>query len=463
MAETATSLAGPRRIHVVGAGGSGMSGIITVLAAMGHSVTGSDLRPSPVLDRLAASGIGVGTGHDPQRVATADLVAASTAVPGDDPELAEARRLGIPVLRRAEILAAICRERRVIGVAGTHGKTTTSSMLAVLLDAAGWDPSYIIGGDIAGVGPGARWGRGEWMVVEADESDGTFLELGAEAVVVTSVEADHLEHFGDLAALTAAFDRFVAEAPGPKVISADDAGAAGVAARAVAAGVGAVERFGVDASADWQLVGAEAGRSAITFSALHGGIRTGPVRLGVPGMHNARNAIAALAVAVGVGVDAGVAAVALEHFAGVGRRFEWRGERAGVTYVDDYGHLPGEVRAAIAAARDGGWGRVVAVFQPHRYSRTAALWATFADAFDDADVVVVTDIYSSGEAPRPGVTGALVADAVRRAHPGPVYYVARLDDLPAALEELLAPGDVCLTLGAGDLTLVVDRLVAGRP
>ena len=438
-----------------------MSGIASVLAAMGHTVTGSDLRASAVLERLTSEGIRTAAGHHPGLVAGVDMVAASTAVPADDPEVAEARRLGIPVLSRAAILAAICRERRVIAVAGTHGKTTTSSMLAVLLQRGGEDPSYIIGGDIAGLGPGARWGSGEWMVVEADESDGTFLELGAEAAVVTSVEPDHLEHFGSLDALTDAFRRFVVSAPGPKVVSGDDPGARAVGGAAGGPG-GGVETFGLAPGATWRITDARPGRTSYAFTARHAGGDL-PVELAVPGLHNARNAVAALAVAVAIGVDPVTAAAGLAGFRGVGRRFEWRGERAGVTYVDDYGHLPGEVRAALAAAREGGWDRIVAVFQPHRYSRTEALWASFADAFGDADVVVITGVYASGEAPRPGVTGELVADAVRQVHPGDVRYVADLGELPVALEDLLLPGDLCLTLGAGDLTSTVERLVAGPP
>ena len=436
-----------------------MSGIATVLAAMGHHVTGSDLRASGALRRLAAAGIPVVEGHDPGLAAGAELLAASSAVPAGDPEVQAALGAGVPVLSRADILAAICAQRRVVAVAGTHGKTTTSSMLAVLLAHAGVDPSYVIGGDIAGLGPGARWGGGEWMVVEADESDGTFLRLGAEAAVVTSIEPDHLEHFGSLQALGQAFERFVVTATGPAAISADDPGAAELAR--VAAGAGAdVRTFGVDPGSTWRIEDPEPGRASFRFRAVGEGVAV-PVELRVPGLHNARNAAAAMAVAVAIGVDPMVAAAGLGSFRGVGRRFERRGERAGVTYVDDYGHLPGEVRAALAAARDGGWSRVVAVFQPHRYSRTEALWESFADAFAQADVVVVTDVYPSGEAPRPGISGALVADAVRAAHPGPVHYVARLEDLPGALAGIVAPGDVVLTLGAGDLTDVVDRLVAG--
>jgi UDP-N-acetylmuramate--alanine ligase len=452
-------LARPGRIHVVGAGGSGMSSIATVLAAMGHDVSGSDLRSSGALARLAAAGVTTWTGHDPARSAGADVVTASTAVPADDPEVAAARAAGTPVWRRSEALAAICAERRTIAVAGTHGKTTTSAMLALVLEDAGWDPSYVIGGDLAGVGPGARWGQGEWLVVEADESDGTFVELGAEVAVVTNLEPDHLEHHGSFERLVASFDRFATDAPGARLAGVDDAGAAALAARMAGAGL-AVETFGIGPSASWRAVDLEPGRTSITFGVTHEGADLGRASLAVPGTYNVRNALAAIAAACAVGVEPAAAVAGLGRFGGVGRRFEWRGERDGVTYVDDYGHLPGEVEAVLAAARDAGWPRVVAVFQPHRYSRTASLWRDFAGAFDDADEVVVTDVYASGEEPRPGIDGSLVAGAVRNGgHRGPVHYVPDLADLPGALDAILRPGDLCLTLGAGDLTTVVDRLV----
>jgi UDP-N-acetylmuramate--alanine ligase len=435
-----------------------MGSIATVLAAMGHEVSGSDQRPSDALSRLRSVGVSTWVGHEPTRLAGVDLVAASTAVPAADPEVAAARSVGTPVLRRAEILAAICAQRRTVAVAGTHGKTTTSSMLALLLEAAGWDPSYVIGGEITGIGAGARWGAGEWMVVEADESDGTFVELGAEVAVVTNLEPDHLEHHGSFDRLVEAFDRFVAGTPGARVIGVDDPGSAALAARATSAGL-AVDTFGLDPDATCSGRGLLPGRSSIGFTATWRGRDIGTASLAVPGAYNVRNALAALAAACAIGVEPSVALAGLERFGGVGRRFEWRGERDGVTFVDDYGHLPGEVRAVLAAVRDAGWGRVVSVFQPHRYSRTAALWRDFAGAFDDADMVIVTDVYASGEARRHGVDGSLVAGAVRDGGHPDVRYCPDLADLPALLSGVLVPGDLCLTLGAGDLTSVVDRLV----
>jgi UDP-N-acetylmuramate--alanine ligase len=441
-------------IHIVGIGGAGMSAIATVLAAMGHRVTGSDLQPSPVLDRLAGEGIEVHVGHSGDHVGTAAAVAISTAIPSTNPEVVAALDRGIPVLRRAELLAAIAACRRSVAVAGTHGKTTTSSMLAVILTEAGLRPSFLIGGEINDVGGGAVWDDGLWFVVEADESDGTFLELGAEAALVTNIEPDHLEHYGGFDGLVAAFDQFLTATPGPRVVCADDPLAAALAAR-----TGAVT-YGTVAGADWQMTDVVGGRSSVCFSVVHGGAPVARVELPVPGLHNARNACGALAMAASLGVEPADGARALAHYGGVARRFQLRGEAAGITCVDDYAHLPTEVAAALAAAHDGGWGRVVAVFQPHRYSRTAALWSTFSDAFTQADILVVTDIYPAGEVPRPGVTGKLVLDAVLDAHPGTrAAWMPNRPDLLGYLGHLLRPGDLCLTLGAGDLTALPGPLL----
>ena len=459
------------RFHVVGAGGSGMSAIATVLAAMGHKVSGSDARDSPALRRLAGQGIEVWAGHRPERLEAGGIprigaVTASTAVPADDPELAAARSSGVPVLSRADMLAAICATRRTLAVAGTHGKTTTSSMLVEVLVAAGLHPSFIVGGDIVGLGPGARWDSGEWLVVEADESDGTFLRLPAEGAIVTSIEADHLDFYGDVAHLEAAFETFACAAPGPRVVCID-----GPAGAALAAKVGPerLTTYGHTASAALCVKDARSDRGGVGFTvhglSSDGSLSDGPssaeaVRLAVPGLHNALNATAALGLALAIGVDPDVAIGALERFGGVGRRFERRGERDGVSFVDDYAHLPSEVRTSVETARAGGWERVVVAFQPHRYSRTAALWRDFADSFSGADVVMITDVYPSGEAPRPGVGGYLVARAVTEAHADlDVRYVPERSELIEALRAELRPGDLCLTLGAGDLTTLPDQLL----
>jgi UDP-N-acetylmuramate--alanine ligase len=445
----------PQRIHVVGIGGAGMSAIAHVLAGMGHRVSGSDLKPSANVDRLRGLGVEVHQGHAAGHVGDVDAVAISTAVPESNPEVQEARRRGIPVLRRAEVLAAICATRRTIAVAGTHGKTTTSSMLALILVEAGLRPSFIIGGEVNEIGGGAAWDDGEWFVVEADESDGTFLELRPAASIVTNVEPDHLSHYGAFDALAGAFDRFVAETPGPRLVCADDAVAAVLAERNDA------RTYGTAPGATYRVTDLTSARTGSAFT-MHG--PDGPlgrVTLPVPGRHNALNAAGAVASAMELGAPFEAGVRALARYGGVARRFQFRGERDGVTFVDDYAHLPTEVRAALSAARDGGWSRVVGVFQPHRYSRTAELWRDFAHAFDDADLLVVTDVYGAGEQPRPGISGKLVVEAVLDAHPArPVAYLPRRSELVAYLQARLAPGDVCLTMGAGDLTSLPSELLA---
>jgi UDP-N-acetylmuramate--alanine ligase len=453
-------LSRPRTIHVVGCGGTGMAPITTVLAAMGHRVSGSDVKEGPALDRLRALGVDVHVGQRPEHLPVdVEAVTRSTAVPESNVEVQEAIRRGVPLLRRAGALAGICAQRRTIAVAGSHGKTTTSSMLALVLGEAGWHPSYIVGGEMAG--GNAVWseppsGRDGFFVVEADESDGTFLELGAEVAVVTSIEPDHLEHWGSWEALQAGFDQFLSEATGVRIVCADDAGAAAAGARC-----GAVT-YGTAEGADYRMTGVGGGRTGIAFTVEHGGAVLGEIRLPVPGIHNARNAAAAVATALELGAPFDAAQRALGRYAGVARRFQFRGERDGVTFVDDYAHLPGEIRPMLAAAKEGGWDRIVCVFQPHRYSRMATLdLRDFGEVFDDADVLVVTEIYAQGEEPRPGVSGKRVLEAVLDARPGrKAYWFPSRAELAANVRSILRPGDLCLTLGAGDLTLLPDELLA---
>lgn len=454
---------GHLRFHIVGVGGAAMNGIATLLAAMGHSVSGSDLRSSAVLDRLDSLGIRTFTGHDPSNVGDAEIVAFSTAVSGDNVELIEARRRRIPTLCKAEVLASICRTRRTLAVSGTHGKTTTTAMLAAVLVEAGFEPGFLVGGELPGARGGASWGSGKWFVVEADESDGTFLRLGAEGVVVTNVEVDHLDYFGDEAAIARAFQAFVEQAPGPRVVCLDDPGGS-----ALAAAVPGVTTYGGFEGSTYRICAVELSAMGASFELTAAGRSLGRFELGVPGLHNVRNATAAIAMAVEVGAEPAAARAALAAYSAVGRRYELRGQAHGITYIDDYAHNPGKVRATLATARTGPWERVVAVFQPHRYTRTVSLWRDFADAFEGADVVVVTGLYAAGEEPLPGVSGRLVADAIRASHPElAVEYAETRPELVAVLQRLLRPGDLCLTMSAGDLTTLPDELLSsaelGRP
>jgi UDP-N-acetylmuramate--alanine ligase len=452
---SAFDLSRPRRVHVIGAAGSGMSPITTVLAAMGHHVTGSDVRETPVLERLRALGVEVAIGQRPENIGPdVEAVTRSTAIPDSNAEVVEAQRRGLPLLRRADTLAGICAERRTIAVAGSHGKTTTTSMLALVLTEAGLHPSYIVGAELR-AGGNAVWDKGEWFVVEADESDGTFLELGAEVAIVTSLEPDHLEHWGGWEQLQDGFDRFLAGATGIRVVCADDPVAASLGREH-----GAVT-YGTAEDADYRMTDVSGGRTGAAFEVSRRGQRLGEIELPVPGRHNALNACGALATAMELGVAFEDAARGLGRYAGVARRFQFRGERDGVTFIDDYAHLPGEIRPMLAAAKEGGWRRVVCVFQPHRYSRMATIPPTdFADVFDDADVLVLTEIYAQAEAPRPGVTGKRVLDAVLDAHPGrKAYWFPSRADLAGNEKGILRPGDLCLTLGAGDLTLLPDEIL----
>jgi UDP-N-acetylmuramate--alanine ligase len=445
-----------RRIHIVGVGGAGMSAIALFLARMGHDVSGSDLKELAVLERLRAAGVTVHVGHDPDVVTVdMDAVVYSTAIPATNVELGAARERNVLVLHRAGILRAIVASRRSIAVAGSHGKTTTSSMLTLVLRAAGLDPSFVIGGDLNEVGANAGFGAGDWLVVEADESDGTFLQLAPEAAIVTNLEPDHLDHYGGFEALVAAFERFVDAVPGPLVVCADDPIAARLGARHRYA-----RTYGESTGADYRITNYRSGRGGSVFTLSGPAGELGDVELPL-GVRNALNAAGAAALALELGVEFSAVQQALQAFGGVARRFQFRGVRDGVTFVDDYAHLPGEVAAAIEAAKEGGWRRVVVVFQPHRYTRTSALWRDFADAFTGADEVVLTDVYPAGERPIAGVSGRLLVRAVLDRHPAaPVSYLPRRADLLDVPRRLARDGDLVLTLGAGDLTTLPDEWLA---
>jgi len=443
----------PRRIHVIGVGGAGMSAIAQVLAEQGHEVSGSDVRASATTERLALAGVAISIGHDAANLGRAEVVTASPAVQPGNVELRAAQAAGLEVLRRGTVLAELVARTRTIAVAGTHGKTTTSSMLTLIAQAAGLDPGFLIGAELAGAGSNARAGSGSLLVLEADESYGTFTELEPAIVALTNVEPDHLDHYGDVSALEQAFADLLARASEASVVVADDP----VAAR-LGRAAGAV-LVGTDPSADVVLGEVALGRATSRFTLDGGPAAALSIEVAAPGMHNATNAALAATAALLAGVDAASVVAGLARFTGVPRRFEFRGEVGGVSFVDDYAHLPTEVAATLAAARRGGWGRIVVIFQPHRYTRTQAVAAQFADAFAEADALVITALYGAGEEPIPGVTAQLVVDAVTRGTTPPL--VELVEDRGALVERvaaLLRPGDLCLTLGAGDLTTLPDQL-----
>jgi UDP-N-acetylmuramate--alanine ligase len=448
-----------RHVHFVGIGGAGMSAIAKVLLEQGVEVTGSDLKRSNAATMLEAMGAAVMIGHDASHLdarGAPDAVVVSTAIPASNPEVARARALRLRLMTRGEALAALLTPRRALVVAGTHGKTTTTSMIVSVLRAAGLDPTYLVGGGLNDSGTNARYGRDDLVVAESDESDGSFLLLTPALAVVTNVEDDHLDYWGSLERLVDAFARFIARVgpAGTIVVPVADerlvAPARAVGAKLVGFGAGG------------QVTAAELALSALRSSfVLVVDDARAPVTLRVPGAHNVSNALAAAAACLEIGLDVARVARGLSDFRGVERRFQRRGHARGVTVIDDYAHHPTEVRATLAAARPGPWERVVAVFQPHRYSRTAALWREFGGAFADADRVVITDVYGAGEQPVPGVSGKLVADSVCARLPGrPVAYLPHRDELLSYLASAARPGDVLLTLGAGDISSVGDELLA---
>jgi UDP-N-acetylmuramate--alanine ligase len=450
---------GRRTVHLVGVGGAGMSGLARLLLAAGHRVTGSDRSESATLEALRELGAEVWAGHDGARLGRPDLVVASTAIRATNPELVAARILDIPVLGRAQLLALLMAGKVGIAVAGTHGKTTTTGMVVAILEAAGLDPSFAVGGDFKASGVNAAAGRGPHFVAEADESDGSFLELAPAVAVVTNVEADHLDHWGDLEAVEAAFRAFVGRLPadGAAVLCADDPGALDLAG---AAGCQVVTYgLAADAAVRGEVLALD-GRGA-RFAVVAGGERLGEVSLVVPGRHNVANALGAIAAAMAAGAPFEAAAAALARFTGAARRFHLRAEVAGVTVVDDYAHHPTEVAASLAAARLGGWKRVMAVFQPHLYSRTRLFAGEFGRALaGGADLVVVADVYAAREDPEPGVDGALVAGSARRARPDlDCVYEPDRAALAARVAALVEPGDLVITLGAGDITTLADELL----
>ncbi|MEE8407709.1 MAG: UDP-N-acetylmuramate--L-alanine ligase [Acidimicrobiia bacterium] len=434
-----------KRIHIVGAGGAGMSALAKVLVAQGYDVSGSDLRGGATLEALAGIGVAVFTGHHPEVAASADLVVASSAIPDYDEELTAAAEGGIPTWRRPQLLEALTSEVPTIGATGTHGKTTTTALMITALQSIGLDPSFVLGGDLAESGTNGHFGSSDVLVLEADEAFRTFESLHLVGLVVTNVEAEHLEHFGTTQDLIDSFVSVAESVSGPVVACVDDRGAAEVASR-----VGTLT-YGQSLDAAWRVEDLQRKGSGSTFR-LAGPDGNVDVELPHPGRHVALNSAGALALLAELGHDLEAMARGLSGFRGVGRRWEHRGTVGGVVLFDDYAHHPTEVRATLEAAGGVTQGRLWAVFQPHLYSRTERFSDEFGAALSSADVVVVTDVYGAREAPVPGVTGELVADAAKLAG-AEVYYVPHRADLADFLLLKVGNGDLVLTMGAGDITL----------
>jgi UDP-N-acetylmuramate--alanine ligase len=465
------------RVHFAGIGGAGMSGIARIMLARGVTVSGSDARPSDVLITLAALGAQVHVGHDAAHLDGADTLVISTAIRPDNPELAEARRRGLRVIHRASALASVMLGKLTVAVAGTHGKTTTTAMLATILLTSGHDPGYAIGGVLTETGLGAGWGDGEIFVAEADESDRSFLLLQPDAAIVTNIEADHLDNYAGLAEIEDTFTAFARRITpgGLLVLCADHPGTRALDA-AVADLPLRVRSYGASPAADYLVTGVAprgmgvgltvtAGARAVAGGGpagsgdqLPAGSGEQRIELAVPGRHNALNAAAAFAAAVELGVSWPQAAAGLAAYRGAQRRLELKGEAAGVRVLDSYAHHPTELTADLRTAREiAGDGRVIAVFQPHLYSRTRIFAAEFGAALGLADLVFVLDVYAAREDPEPGVSGQLVADAVP---PGRARYLPRADAVPQAVADVAKPGDIVLTMGAGDVTSLGPLLVS---
>jgi UDP-N-acetylmuramate--alanine ligase len=451
-----------RRIHFVGVGGIGMSGIAELLANLGYDVSGSDAKTSDMTDRLARLGVRIVRGHDASNLGAADVVVTSSAIQAGNVEVEEARRRQIPVIPRAEMLAELMRLRYGIAVAGAHGKTTTTSMVALVLERAGLDPTAVIGGRLSAFGSNARLGRGDYMVVEADESDRSFLKLTPAIAVVTNIDREHMESYGSWDALQQAFVDFANKVPfyGAVVACVDDEPVRALlprmtrrvftygfeGSRATVTGHGtALEAFG--------------SRCLVVHTPPGGAAaKLGTLRLRVPGRHNLLNALGAVAVGLETGIPFAQIASGLDEFRGAERRFQLRGEVRGVMVVDDYGHHPTEIAAVIAAARAGLDRRIVVVFQPHRYTRTRDLLREFGQALGAADEIVLTDVYSAGEAPIEGATAEAIEAEVRKTG-RPVTLVKALADLPGAVARVARPNDLVITLGAGSIGTIPEAIL----
>ena len=450
------------RVHFVGIGGAGMSGIARIMLARGIPVSGCDARDSRALVALRARGAEIQVGHDAAHVAGADTLVVSSAIRADNPELVAAEAQGRRLLPRAAALASVMTGRRGIAVAGTHGKTTTTSMLTVALQACGRDPSYAIGGDLNEPGSNAHAGTGEFFVAEADESDRSFLLLAPEAAVITNVEADHLDNYGDAAAVDEAFRQFLERigSGGCVALGADDEGSLGLASAAADLGL-RVTTFGLAAEAEVRVDELVLDAGGSRFELVAGGRRLGPVVLQVPGSYNAVNAAGALAIGLQLGLPVTDMVRGLADFTGARRRFEAKGVAGGVRVYDDYAHHPTELTALLTAARQaaGEGGRLITVFQPHLYSRTAQFARQFGEALGLSDLAVVMEVYAAREDPVPGVTGALIADAVPLPS-GQVVFEPSWSAVAAVVAELTRAGDLVLTVGAGDVTMLGPEILA---
>ncbi|MDQ0286970.1 UDP-N-acetylmuramate--alanine ligase [Desulfofundulus luciae] len=448
----------PRRVHFIGIGGAGMSGLASILLDLGYEISGSDLSSTDTIRRLESRGAVCHVGHAARNLDATQLVVISSAIKPDNAELLAARQKGIPVMHRGDLLAWLMQRQKGIAVAGAHGKTTTTSMLALVLERSGLDPTIVIGGELNDIGGNAKLGRGKYLVAEADESDGSFLKLHPLAVIVTNIEDDHLDHYGSVAEIKKAFRQFMGRVPeyGVVIVCLDDPNV-----REVLQDLGRpVITYGIESSgADYVLrhlsLDGEGSRGEVYYHDQH----LGTLELSVPGKHNMLNALAVVAAARWLGLDFQIIAQILKEFRGARRRFELLGEVGNVRVVDDYAHHPSEIKATLQAARQTGPKRLIVVFQPHRYTRTALLKEQFGKAFGEADLVIVNEIYSAGEQPIEGVNAQLIVRAIKNHGRPPVVYLPTGEQIVNYLAANALPGDLILTMGAGNIWLCGIELV----
>ena len=457
IAEPLIALDAPIKCHIVGIGGPGMSAIGRLLVEMGHLVTGSDLHESEVIDDLRQRGAQISIGHTEAAVHGADVVTYSTAIPSTNVELIEARRIGLETRHRSGMLASLCAATRAVGVAGTHGKTTTTALITAMTTAGGLHPSSIVGADVLG-DSGSVHGDGSLLVIEADESDGTLDVLPLSCLVVTNIDVDHLDYFGTFDAIKTCFAESIERTPGFVVLNADDEGSTDIV-RALG-NDNRVTTFGWSENSTVRITSTQPHSNGTSVEVQIAG-QSYRCALSLRGEHNAMNFAAALAMSIQLGVDPDVACTAAESFRGVARRFTERGEFRGSLLIDDYAHLPAEISATIDAVRSHPalTGRVVAVFQPNRYHRIATMADSYADCFTHADRIVITDVYASGTQKIEGVTGELIVNAIRSAHHGAdVVWAQSRSDTVAAVESWITPGDICVSMGCGDIESFPDDL-----
>jgi UDP-N-acetylmuramate--alanine ligase len=448
-----------QRIHFVGIGGIGMSGIAEVLVNLGYQVRGSDLKESASTKRLQGLGVTVHIGHEARNIGNAQVVVISSAVRSDNPEVLAAHAAKIPVIPRGEMLAELMRMKYGIAVAGSHGKTTTTSMVAQILSQGGIDPTIIVGGKLGTIGSNAKLGKGPFLVAEADESDGSFLMLTPTMAVITNIDREHLDHYRDLDEIKEAFVAFGNKVPfyGSIFACIDCPNVAAILPRLKRP----VRTYGTNPQVDIRALDLRQEECRTHFRVRAFGEDLGAFSLGIPGDHMVLNALAAIGVALEMDIEREIIQASLAGFTGADRRFQKKGERKGVLVIDDYGHHPTEIASTLAAARKGfPRRRIVVAFQPHRYSRTKALLEEFGHAFFDADVVVITDIYAASEEPIPGVSGQALVEEVLAHGQREARYVPRIEDLPEALDELTVPGDLLITFGAGSITNVGPQFLA---